>query len=152
MGYQIKGYTAGVPVKMNMFAIKNYISVFITRLTAGEAISPAEYISFLGTVNDTVDSIDERISGLEDSIEALQDRTPTPKNQSMDGFVAMVMSKIDILKNIIKKKLGNPSEGMFSFNMTTVEAIEKEILDSGTVTKENLEKLNQIYIAEKSKI
>jgi hypothetical protein len=75
-----------------------------------------------------------------------------PKNKSANTFVDVVLNRIEILKNIIKSKMGKPEDELFSFNLTTVESIEEEIRQNNTVTRGNLEKLNKIYMAELNQI
>ena len=139
-------------MKNNVIGLKNYASILRGRLLNKELIEEKDYIGLLESIMTALESIEKEFVEHEKRLSDLEARKTIPSNQSNDEFIKSVVAKIVILKNIILKKLGNPDEQMFSFNLTTVETIEKEIIDSGTVTKYNLEKLNKIYLAEKGRI
>jgi hypothetical protein len=137
-------------MKNSVISLKNYISVFKSRLLNKESISESEQISFFECLEETLTSIENEFDNYDKRLASLETKKVIPRNQSADDFVSSTLNKIELLKNIIKSKMGNPDEELFSFNLTSVESIEQEINDTHTVTRTNLEKLNKIYLSERN--
>ena len=135
-------------MKNDTIPLKNYLSIFKSRLTLETKIENSEIIGFI----ECLDKFIEKFGEYEERLTKLESRKKIPSNQSNNSFVLGVQSKIEILKNIVKSKMGNTDEDMFSFNLITIETIEEEIKQSNTVTKVQLEKLNKIYLSEKGQI
>lgn len=128
----------------------NYISIFAQRLRQSETISNDEMASFLDGLKEYIDGLEHSLDEMNSKMVSMYNKKNTQSNQSSDNFVQSVLGKIEILKNVIKLKMEPTIDNMFSFHMLTVEAIEKEIIETNTVTKHQLESLNKIYISEQS--
>ena len=84
-----------------------------------------------------------RLSLLEITQKLADMEAAKPVKKVEDSFVQMVLNRIEILKNIIKKEMDDAD--LFSMNLTAVESIEKDIRDSGSVSQAQMKKLNEIY-------
>jgi len=140
-------------MNINVTALKNYLSVLKSRgLSILEFNDTKEKNDFIESFEKAIESIENEIETLDFRIDRLEKNGNVPKNKSANTFVDVVLNRIEILKNIIKSKMGKPEDELFSFNLTTVESIEEEIRQNNTVTRGNLEKLNKIYMAELNQI
>lgn len=63
-------------------------------------------------------------------------------------YIDTVMSKIEILKNIINENMDN--EDLISQHLLMVETIEKQIKQSGKISTKQFDELNTIYKAQKN--
>ena len=66
-----------------------------------------------------------------------------------DSYVEMILNKIDILKQLIKKNIGDSSEELLSPHLNMVEAIENQIITTNTASETQLNQLNIIYNKQK---
>jgi hypothetical protein len=137
-------------MKINFTALKNYISIFKQRygvptfLLSG--ISKSEFEDLLNSIDKSLDLISKEFEDIDARLSKLESKRSVPKNQSVDTLIDIVLNKISILKNIIEARMVD--KRLFSVNLITVESIEQEIRDTRTITKTNLEKLNEIYLIE----
>ena len=63
-------------------------------------------------------------------------------------YTDAILSKIDILKNIIKKNMGNTDE-FVSQHLLVVESIEEQIKQTGKISDKQFRELNEIYLKQK---
>lgn len=71
------------------------------------------------------------------------------KKQVVPSYTDTILSKINILKNIIKVNIGDPDE-FISPDLITVEQIENQIKNTGKISNSQFQLLNSIYRTQKS--
>ena len=120
-------------------ALKNHLSVIKSRCDNVNTNNVNNLIEIV----DIKQLCDSFISFI-DKLENIQENNSKPNGKKqLNSFVDMIVSKIDILKNIIKEKIGDDT--FISVDLISVEEIESEILRSGTMNKNQMELLNSIY-------
>ena len=70
------------------------------------------------------------------------------RKQITNTYVDAVLNKIEILKNMIKKNIGNEEE-FISQHLIIVENIEEQIKQSGKISDKQFKTLNDIYKKQK---
>ena len=70
------------------------------------------------------------------------------RKQITNTYTDSVLSKIEILKNIIKKNLGDEEE-FISQHLLIVESIEEQIKITGKISEKQFKTLNDIYKKQK---
>lgn len=67
-----------------------------------------------------------------------------------NSFVAGILNKIVVLKNIVKKNIGSEDSEVFSPTLVAIERIEEDIRNTKGVTQRQLKELNDIHLREKN--
>ena len=135
-------------MKLNLKYIHELLT-FVQGLKTNTNLTPSEQ----QTIDKTDGALREILENLEeihDEFTRLHERVGILKEEKKlekldNSFINMVVNRITILKNMIKKDTGNEKEDFFSLHLTTVESIEKDIISTHEVTKEQMERLNEIY-------
>ena len=65
-----------------------------------------------------------------------------------NNYTDAILSKIEILKNIITKNMGS-SEDFISHHLLMVESIEEQIKQTGKISDKQFKELNEIYLKQK---
>lgn len=95
-----------------------------------------------------------KLNELEKQIDDLQKLVVSHENelkqrkQITNSYTDAVLSKIDILKNIIKKNIGDDEE-FISQHLLIVESIEEQIKKTGKISEKQFKTLNEIYKKQK---
>ena len=107
-----------------------------------------------GTLNISNENLKQLIDGLTAQVEDLQklvishDSELSKRKQITNTYVDAVLSKIEILKNIIKKNIGDEGE-FISQHLLMVESIEEQIKSVGKISEKQFKTLNDIYKKQK---
>ena len=64
-----------------------------------------------------------------------------------NNYIDTILSKIEILKNIIKKNVGD--EDFISQHLILVESIEEQVKNTGKISDKQFKMLNDMYKKEK---
>ena len=98
--------------------------------------------------------LEMQIKQLKLEISELKTLVLTHENQLNDRkkisntYIDAILSKIDILKNIINTNMGN-SEEFISQHLLMVESIEAQIKQTGKISDKQFKELNEIYLKQK---
>ena len=101
-----------------------------------------------------VEVLKKQIDELKDDVDALKKIAISHENelkqrkQITNTYVDTVLNKIEILKNIIKKNIGNEEE-FISPHLLEVESMEEQIKQSGKISDKQFKTLNDIYKKQK---
>lgn len=111
--------------------------------------------------NKIYDNIDNKLSDLESHVKRLQNELDgvrqlvishendlKERKSITNTYVDTIMSKIDILKNIIRESIGEEEE-FISQHMILVESIEQQIKTTGKISDKQFKLLNDIYLKQK---
>lgn len=101
-----------------------------------------------------IGQLKDDIKKLKDDIEELKKIVISHENelkqrkQITNTYVDSILSKIEILKNIIKKNIGNEEE-FISPHLLEVESMEEQIKQTGKISDKQFKTLNDIYKKQK---
>lgn len=123
-----------------MISIKNWLSIVKQRgyLELSEVKSFSDEILKLILY---IEEIENRLHLLEQ-----QKSNNAMKRSSINSeYIQSVISRIDILKNLMKSSVEDENSTLFSPQLVLVESMENDIKESNTVSTRQLETLNEIY-------
>lgn len=95
-----------------------------------------------GNIND-FEGLENRVKELEKLILA-HENTLKENKIIKNTYIDTILSKIDILKNIIKKNVGDGDE-FISQHLIMVESIEEHVKSTGKISDKQFKVLNDIY-------
>ena len=98
-------------------------------------------------IRDTLNDVKGEISELKKLVISHENELKQRK-QITNTYVDTVLSKIEILKNIIKKNIGDEEE-FISQHLLMVESIEEQIKQTGKISDKQFNTLNEIYKKQK---
>ena len=81
-------------------------------------------------------------------IVAMHERELADKKTISNTYIDAILSKIEILKNIINKNIGD-SEEFISQHLIMVTSIEEQIKQTGKISDKQFKTLNEIYLKQK---
>jgi len=98
--------------------------------------------------------LEKEIYTLKNEVDKLKNITISHENelnkrkQITNSYTDAILSKIEILKNIIKKNIGETEE-FISQHLLLVESIESQIKQTGKISDKQFKILNDIYLKQK---
>ena len=98
-------------------------------------------------ISNEFENLEKRVKELEKLILAHENALKERKTITND-YVDTILSKIDILKNIIKKNIGDEEE-FISQHLIMVENIEEQVKKTGKISDKQFKMLNDIYKKQK---
>jgi len=96
-------------------------------------------------------NIKNDLEQIKEDIIKLKTNNDGDKKTIKNEYINQILSKIDILKNIIRKNIEEKDE-FISPSMMQVEIIENEIKTTGKMSESHFKILNEIYLKQKNKI
>ena len=135
--------------------VKDTLLRFYNAIEHGEDIDMDEIkdlLSSMAVLFGSFTRLDSTLDEMKSDISLLKkthvSNTVAPIPTTFTPIVAGILSKIEILKNVIKQKDGindANSDELFSPTLIAVETIELDIKNTNKHTKEQLIELNKIY-------
>ena len=101
----------------------------------------------------SVSPVEKKLDDLKIRVEILEklvlghEVTLKEKKAITNNYVDTILSKIEILKNIIKKNVGD--EDFISQHLILVESIEEQVKNTGKISDKQFKMLNDMYKKEK---
>ena len=132
-------------MKINVNDIQ-YLRTYLNNIIGGNMIHPqtaGDWDNLFRAISSAFTQITDNYDELEKEIESL--KKERSKKEMEGSFAKTVLNRITILKNIINDRNKDAESEFISMAMIQVETIEKEVIDTNTVTKQQLEKLNEIH-------
>jgi hypothetical protein len=99
------------------------------------------------SLKNLIDGLQQQFADLQKLVIAHENELKQNK-QITNSYVDSILSKIEILKNIIKKNIGDEDE-FISQHLLMVESIEEQIKTSGKISDAQFKTLNDIYKKQK---
>jgi len=103
---------------------------------------------------DIIEEIKNEIKEIKNEIEEIKKMVISHENELKErkkitnNYTDAVLSKIEILKNMIKKNIGD-TEQFISPHLLEVENIEEQIKQTGKISDKQFKTLNEIYLKQK---
>lgn len=112
-----------------------------------EIYGPAPNGVSTNSVVSELDELKKRVEILEKLVLG-HEVTLKEKKTITNNYVDTILSKIEILKNIIKQNIGDDDE-FISQHLILVESIEEQVKQTGKISDKQFKTLNDIYKKQK---
>jgi len=110
-------------------------------------ISAVTPVSASQLLRDELNELKQQVDELQKLVVSHENELKQRK-QITNSYTDAVLSKVEILKNIIKKNIGDEEE-FISQHLLIVESIEDQIKQTGKISEKQFRTLNEIYKKQK---